>query len=55
MGSVCSPTCRGDGAGYEFHRIFIRDSVRGSSNQALKRTAASSGVPLSLGPAAASR
>jgi hypothetical protein len=33
----------------------VRDSVRGSSNQALKRTAAGSGVRLSTGLAAASR
>jgi hypothetical protein len=31
----------------------VRDSVRGSSNQVLKRTAAGSGVPLSIGLAAA--
>jgi hypothetical protein len=38
---------------YKFHRPVVRDSVRGSSNQALKRTAARSGVPLSMGLAAA--
>jgi hypothetical protein len=31
----------------------MRCSVRGPSNQVLKRTAADSGVPLSIGPAAA--
>jgi hypothetical protein len=38
---------------YKFHRQGVPDSVRGSSNHALKRTAAGSGVPLSLGLAAA--
>jgi len=41
----------------ERHRVSggiqAPSSVRGQSNQALKRTAAGSGVPLSLGPAAA--
>jgi hypothetical protein len=40
-------------ASNNFHRLAIRDSERGSSNQALKRTAASSGVPRSIGLAAA--
>jgi hypothetical protein len=31
----------------------VRDSVRGSSNQVLKRPAAGAGVPLSIGSAAA--
>jgi hypothetical protein len=30
-----------------FHRLAVRDVVRGSSNQVLKRTAASAGVSLS--------
>ena len=36
-------SCRGDCAGYKFHRLVVRDSVRGSSNQVLKRTAAVAG------------
>jgi hypothetical protein len=38
---------------YKFHRREGPHSVRGSSNPVLKRTAAGSGVPLSLGLAAA--
>jgi hypothetical protein len=38
---------------YKLHSQDVRDSVRGSSNQVLKRTAAGAGVPLSLGLAAA--
>jgi hypothetical protein len=40
-------------ASYNFHRLAVRGSVRGSSNQVLKRTAANSGVPLSISLAAA--
>jgi hypothetical protein len=40
-------------APYHFHRRAMRDVVRGSSTQALKRTAAGSGVRLSIGLAAA--
>ena len=40
-------------ARFKLHRQEVRDSVRGSSNQVLKRTAARSGVPLSRGLAAA--
>jgi hypothetical protein len=35
-----------------FHRLAARNSVRGESNPGLKRPAAGSGVPLSLGLAA---
>jgi len=38
---------------YKFHRPGVHHSVRGSSNQVLKRTAAGVGVPLSIGLAAA--
>jgi hypothetical protein len=38
---------------YKFHRTEVPHSVRGSSNQVLKRTAAGAGVPFSSGLAAA--
>jgi hypothetical protein len=38
---------------YKFHRPGVRHSVRGSSNPALKRPAARSGVPLCMSLAAA--
>jgi hypothetical protein len=47
---------RGVSAGmgsYKFHRPGVRHSVRGSSNQVLKRTAAGSGIRLDVGLAAA--
>jgi hypothetical protein len=43
----------GSRAQYKLHSQDVRDSVRGSSNHALKRTAASSGVHLRVGCAAA--
>ena len=56
--SSCSISLRGElparsMASYNFHRLAVRDSVRGSSNPVLKRTAAGAGVPVSLGLAAA--
>jgi hypothetical protein len=38
---------------YKFHSQGVPDSVRGSSNQVLKRTAAGSGIRLDVGLAAA--
>jgi len=43
----------GNQARYKLHSHDVRDSVRGSSNHALKRTAAGSEVGLSIGCAAA--
>jgi hypothetical protein len=53
--SICPARRRvpGSRARYTLHRQEVRDSVRGSSNPALKRTAAGSGVRLSTGLAAA--